>query len=554
MAELYAVGILGTLGYLLSKDEGSKNKKKEFKKENYIPRNEKPSVDSVYSGKHFNHTIEETIKKGSKMYEKSLKTDNVVPINTKQIETDTDVYSRLADIKMNKDEFKHNNMVPFFGSKITQNTAIDNSQSQNLLERYTGTGPYVKKNKKEVENFAADIKNNAQNVFGQKNTLDFQKTRYVNSAYVTNYLPFEQERVGPGLDQGYVSNPSGGFQQMNKREFELPKSVDELRVKTNPKNTYKGRIISGLKESLPGDIGEVCKNRVSSTYEQTEDMYLKAGNPANQRETQRPCVDLKQTNRADLTVKTHQGNLTSAVKSMTAPLLDIMRLNRKEYTVINGRPSGNFQNTNPSKMTVYDPNDVARTTIKETLIHDTRQGVLTGNTKTIMYDPDDVARTTMKETTESKGKTGNVGNIQGADAYKSIDVQVKDTDRQYTSDNQYYGVGDSANQKQMLYSDKYNATINEVKDLLLKERKPTKTSVKLFNQVDNMNVNHKKLECDQLNQRNTPNFGRITNEIPNTHIINNTKERFVYKNDNRINPDILTPLKNNPYAKPLDVF
>ena len=28
MAELYAVGILGTLGYLLSKDEGSKNKKK----------------------------------------------------------------------------------------------------------------------------------------------------------------------------------------------------------------------------------------------------------------------------------------------------------------------------------------------------------------------------------------------------------------------------------------------------------------------------------------------------------------------------------------------
>lgn len=31
MAELYAVGILGTLGYLLSKDEGTK-KKKSFKK------------------------------------------------------------------------------------------------------------------------------------------------------------------------------------------------------------------------------------------------------------------------------------------------------------------------------------------------------------------------------------------------------------------------------------------------------------------------------------------------------------------------------------------
>ena len=32
MAELYAVGILGTLGYLLSKDENSKKKK--VKKEN----------------------------------------------------------------------------------------------------------------------------------------------------------------------------------------------------------------------------------------------------------------------------------------------------------------------------------------------------------------------------------------------------------------------------------------------------------------------------------------------------------------------------------------
>ena len=120
---------------------------------------------------------------------------------------------------------------------------------------------------------------------------------------------------------------------MNKREFELPKTIDELRVKTNPRNTYEGRVVEGfLKESLPADIGEVCKNRVSSTYEQTEDMYLKAGNPANQKETQRPCVDLKQTHRSDLTLRTHEGNVTSVVKSMTAPLLDIMKLNKKEYT------------------------------------------------------------------------------------------------------------------------------------------------------------------------------------------------------------------------------
>ena len=190
---------------------------------------------------------------------------------------------------------------------------------------------------------------------------------------------------------------------------------------------------------------------------------------------------------------------------------------------MHGRPMGNLQNTNPSKLTVYDPNDIARTTIKETLIHDTRAGNVKGNLgvdKTIAYNPDDVARTTMRETTEDTKRDGNIGNTQNADAYKSIDVQVKDTDRQLTSDNQYFGVGDSANEKQMLYSDKYNATINEVKDILLKERKPTKTSVKLFNQVDNMNVNHKKMECDQVNTRQTPNYGRIHNQIPNTNNLN----------------------------------
>ena len=33
-----------------------------------------------------------------------------------------------------------------------------------------------------------------------------------------------------------------------------------------------------------------------------------------------------------------------------------------------------------------------------------------------------------------------------------------------------------------------------------------------------------------------------------------THDKFTYNNDNRINPDILSPLKNNPYAKPLNVF
>ena len=98
----------------------------------------------------------------------------------------------------------------------------------------------------------------------------------------------------------------------------------------------------------------------------------------------------------------------------------------------------------------------------------------------------------MKQTTHVNDYAGVASDNMGA-GYLTNPQNIPNTHRQFTSDNQYYGVGDSANEKQMLYSDKYNATINEVRDILLKERKPTKTSVKLFNQVDNMNVNHKKI-------------------------------------------------------------
>ena len=60
--ELYTAGLLGTIGYLLSKNQDNSKTVSNFKdKEHNISRNEKPSVDSVYSGKHFNKTIEDTI-------------------------------------------------------------------------------------------------------------------------------------------------------------------------------------------------------------------------------------------------------------------------------------------------------------------------------------------------------------------------------------------------------------------------------------------------------------------------------------------------------------
>lgn len=98
------------------------------------------------------------------------------------------------------------------------------------------------------------------------------------------------------------------------------------------------------------------------------------------------------------TVRTHKSNLTSVVKAIVAPIVDAVKTARKEFLVEAPRPNGMLQAQIPSKITVYDTNDVARTTIKETLIHDADMLNLKGSRKITVYDPNDVARTTMKET------------------------------------------------------------------------------------------------------------------------------------------------------------
>ena len=52
---------------------------------------------------------------------------------------------------------------------------------------------------------------------------------------MSNVKPFETQNVGPGLNQGYSTAGSGGFNSgMEAREKWIAKSVDELRIKTNP--------------------------------------------------------------------------------------------------------------------------------------------------------------------------------------------------------------------------------------------------------------------------------------------------------------------------------
>ena len=359
--------------------------------------------------------------------------------------------SPLADQPV---EMRHNNMIPF--GNVKQNVDIDGNK--NILEHMNGTDKFYKSKTECAPLFKPE--SGITNIYGNEVPIE-SNLQYFNKPKVkNNVLPFDQIRVGPGLDEGFTSEPSGGFHQENSREYSMPKTTNELRVADKPKVTFKGRIVDGIKSKLPGKHGKVQKNRVDTSYEQNPDMYLKTTGAVikdthrseydvkftNRNETlaeykgniykangdqKRPLVketnksqydgfdftNLTQTrvgkesddhgkasimvykNERDITqTNTYQGGLTSIVKAIIAPLQDIVKVAKKEYTVDNPRPYGSLMPQLPSKATVFDPNDTSRTTVKETLIHDADRLNLKGSIKTTVLDSDQVARTTIKET------------------------------------------------------------------------------------------------------------------------------------------------------------
>ena len=101
-------------------------------------------------------------------------------------------YSPLADVTVEK--FTHNNMVPFFGSKLSQN--VSESRNEVLLENFTGiSAPGNSAPKTEVNNFSdVSMHMMPENIPYYAASLD----RFQASTMRTNELPMETERVGPG--------------------------------------------------------------------------------------------------------------------------------------------------------------------------------------------------------------------------------------------------------------------------------------------------------------------------------------------------------------------
>lgn len=485
MIELYVGLTLGGLGYILNQNRVAKSNPIKQINPSELPSSTNPydsshtkivnKVESNLAAKKFNDTTGKVIFRDN-VPVKSLMSGQNIPIS----------------------DFKHNNMTPFYRGSL-KHVKIDNNGLSQNLETFTGAHQYYQP-KREVEHFFKPEKN-LGNMNGSKPVAEFIQTRTdgSQSKIHNNVLPFSQIRVGPGLNKGYSSTPTGGFQQLEVMDYAKPRTTNELRAANKPKDSYAGRTVDGQKGSMRGIVGKFDKNRVTTYYDNNPDRYFKTTG-AYLKEKMQPEVDAKYTSRQDVSTKghvggafqktkgdkkegavtsihkdqldalgitnaslshltnqskddygkgsiqiydnersitstqTYQGNLTSLVKSIIAPIEDFVKISRKEYTVEAPREYGQMQATIPGKATIYDPNAVTRTTIKETLIHDSTKLNLVGAPKLTIYDPNAITRTTIKETLLHDSTLMNIKGESVGQAFDAKDYIPRTTGRETVDD------------------------------------------------------------------------------------------------------------------------
>jgi hypothetical protein len=175
-------------------------------------------------------------------------------------------------------------------------------------------------------------------------------------------------------------------------------------------------------------------------------------------------------------------------------------------------------------VTVWDPNDVARTTVKETTVQLDYRGIASSASapnRLKVYDPKDIARPTQK-------------------------AQL--------SNRQYYGTGGNANWGVMNEDFAYNMRTNPNKEQIAKGRKPIAGNggIAIF-EGDPGRQTAKRLASDDMNDR-VNSINRVDSMPPGVGDLGQIKYRVPLRLDvsaERNTPDIVESVDNNPLQQSL---
>lgn len=510
------------------------------------------------------------------------KVRNNIPV-TQSIQ---DIYS-ISGNYLNSDQFKHNNMVPFNGGKV-KGRSYDMNITETVLDNMIGTGSQVTKKIEQAPLFKPE--SNMQWAYGMPNQSDFYQSRVNPAMKNNNVKPFDTIMVGPGLDKGYGINGSNGYNSgMEARDKWLPKTIDQLRVDTNPKLEYElinheGPANSFIKTAPTTQmLGRIEKNRPDTFFINTQDRWLTTTG-AEKGETLRSIQEMGVIRRNDI-VSDYKGPAGPAdVKAGHAPenfqpsrreqlpCLDINPSSAKGRGPITDgenflRSHTNYEN---NRTTIRQPDtlrsgfggaigaviapimDIFRPTRKDETINNVRiYGEATGSVpKSYVYNPSDTTSTTVKETT-LYSPNFNINN-QKESMYVNNYTAPDNTQRDSTSCEYYTAAGGySTGYGDMNYEAAYKQHNNDIKSQTIMNR-PNQGGTQIFNQQ--MHLSTIKSDTDRLDGRVNPAFSKLSGLPPSVQTYGAIRTPQYYNecaSCERIQPDILNAFKNNPYTHSL---
>lgn len=482
MAEI-AIPILALGGLYVIKSQ----KKKQVKKEQF--KNFKPNSKPILLNNKDKYFMNSVTKKGKK-------------VNFVGKSSNTQPHMSLTGNPINDDNFKHDNMVPFFSGTSNGSTATDNLAEARLDQMQGGGSQFVQK-KEQAPLFEPQSNLNLAN--GAPNVNDFMQTRINPSMKMSNIKPWDEERVAPGLNKGFNTNGGTGFNTgMESRELWQPKTVDELRTSTNPKNSYslsghQGPANSSIKETGNTQTqGRIEKHAPDTYYSSGPDRWFTTTG-AEKASTARGIELLNDTNRQETTEEYYgaggnglrEASYTKGI--VTVPRRPELKSNAIANPTACGRYKASSNNLNvkgyhnlPNNRSTTQQNgqyggvqgimkalvapilDVVRPSRKENLIGNLRPHGNAGCTvaNVPIFDPNDITKETMRQMTEDAvgNKHHTISNTQGSDGYTVTEHQPISVQRDTTNNKYLGGAGKGIQQSNQTYDSAYNQRMNENKD------------------------------------------------------------------------------------------
>jgi hypothetical protein len=535
----------------------------------------------VYTDKYFNPYVNDQVQNP---FAQSVNYGSTNQLSNTQNAARNAQYTSLTGETVDGSYFKHNNMAPFFGSKL-RNIQVAANSNESILDNYQGQGSQIIIKREQSPLFSPET--NYQWATGAPNQSDFIQSRMNVSTKMSNVKPFTEERVRPGL--GAAGESAGYNSGMMEREMWLPKTADQLRVDNKPKASglgaygYEGPAISYIPNQATVEMqGRVEKNRPDTVFDNGPDRWFTTTG-VEKGYTMNAIPVERYVNRPETTTD-YAGVAKSTAPALYASEGEYMPSKHMDLGQVpigianaNGRNLATDADYGAKTAQVFPNNrsankpgdyfgaigggfgaaiapllDILRPSRKENAIGTLRPYQNPGATvsNSYIFNPADKLPTTIRETTEESIGHTYVNANQHGGAYEVSPQQPANTYRQQTSDYMYVGASSAGDRQRGIrpYDSEYRQNNNENKSSVVQNTGYTPKGSMSLMQGD-INMTSKPTEAYLMNRRDLqPTMPVQTPSANAMGRVEGANQLYSGLNMDRTTPDIMTALKSNPYV------